>query len=92
MCTSNPKDSYDSRGGLPLTAVCLCYDSEGTISANFSETKGRVFKRCATKGRILNTKCEPDSVWFFPVVVPGKVQNVKKMQLDVEVSPPANAS
>ncbi len=45
--------------------------------ANFSATKGRVFKQCATKGRVLNTKCVPERVWFFALVVPGTVQNVK---------------
>ena len=44
---------------------------------NFDATEGRVFKQCAAKGRVLNTIHVPDRVWFFPVVVPGKVQNVK---------------
>ncbi len=35
-------------GGLPLTAVRICYDDKGTILANFSAIEGRVFKQCAT--------------------------------------------
>ncbi len=37
---------------------------EGTILANFSATEDRVFKQCATKGRVLNTKCVAERVWF----------------------------
>ncbi len=29
------------------------------------------------KGRVLNTKFVPETVWCFSLVVPGRVQNVK---------------
>ncbi len=45
--------------------------------ANFSATNGRNFKQCATKGRVLNTKYVPEGM-VFALVVPRRVQNVKK--------------
>ncbi len=37
---------------------------KGTILANFSAREGRVLKQCATKGRVLNTKCVPKGICF----------------------------
>ena len=71
---------------FPLTAVCICQDGEGTILVNFSATKGRVFKQRATKfkSRVFKTKsyllimCAREGM-IFVLVVPGRVQNVKKL-------------
>ena len=43
--------------------------------ANFSATKGRVFKQCATKGTE-HQMCAKEGM-VFALVVPGRVQNVK---------------
>ncbi len=65
-------------GGTPIDGSPHCYNSEGTILTDFSAIEGRVSsnvplreglkafeqKMCARKGMV------------FPVVVPGKVQNV----------------
>ncbi len=50
-----------------------------TILAHLSATEGRVFKQCATKGRVLSfdlQTCAREGM-AFPVVVPGRVQNVQ---------------
>ncbi len=33
---------------------------------------GRVLKQCATKGRVLNTKCMPERLWFFQWLCQGE--------------------
>ncbi len=59
------------------TAPLFLYKHVILATHSFSATKGRVFKQCATKGRVLNTKCVPERVWFFPAVVPQRAQNAK---------------
>ena len=59
-------------GALTLTEV-RGYAHAKTASVPFwpiSVTE-RVFKQCATKGRVLNTKCVPERVWtmVFQVAV-----------------------
>ncbi len=53
--------------------------------ANFSATEGRVFKQYATKGRVLNQMCARKGM-VFPVVVPGRVYNVKNCAISTEFS------
>ncbi len=51
---------------MHMSPLCI---STGGLKTQGGGTKGatksRVFKECATKGRVLNTKCMPERVWFF---------------------------
>ncbi len=44
--------------------------------ANFNATKGGVFKQCAAKGRVLNTKCVPERVYELVMSVHDKHKKV----------------
>ncbi len=62
--SAGPRVESRGGGGTPIDCSMRTLGRLG-CHFDFSATKGRVFKQCATKGRVLSIKCVPERVWFF---------------------------